>query len=44
MEFEKRKQLILNCGVDVHKFGWVSKVTKATGLSKHQIFKYSKTF
>lgn len=37
MEFEKRKQLILNCGVDVHKFGWVSKVTKATGLSKHQI-------
>lgn len=33
----KRKELILNCGVDLSKFGWVGKVEKATGLSKRII-------
>lgn len=33
----KRKELILNCGVDITKFGWVGKVEKATGLSKRII-------
>lgn len=33
----KRKELILNCGVDITKFGWVGKVEKATGLSKRVI-------
>lgn len=33
----KRKDLILNSGVDMMKFGWVSKMEKVTGLSKHQI-------
>lgn len=36
-EWKNRKNLVLNSGVDLSKFGWVSKVTKATGLSKHQI-------
>ena len=38
-EFEwlKRKDLIINSGVDLEKFGWVDKVVKITGLSKKQI-------
>lgn len=34
---EKRKELILNSGIDLNKFGWVGKVEKVTNLSKHQI-------
>jgi len=33
----ERKEIILNSGVDMMKFGWVGKMEKATGLSKHQI-------
>ena len=33
----ERKELILNCGIDVTKFGWVGKVEKATGLTKRII-------
>lgn len=33
----ERKELILNCGVDLTKFGWVGKVEKATGLTKRII-------
>lgn len=36
-ELEKRKDLILNCGVDLKKFGWVDKVAKEVNLSRHQI-------
>ena len=36
-EWERRKNVILNCGVDITKFGWVGKVEKATGLSKRVI-------
>lgn len=36
-ELEQRKQAILMSGVDINKFGWVSKVSKITNLSKHQI-------
>ena len=36
-EWVKRKELILNCGIDITKFGWVGKVEKATGLSKRII-------
>lgn len=36
-ELKRRKELILNSGVDIMKFGWVGKMEKATGLSKHQI-------
>lgn len=37
VELNRRKELILNSGVDTMKFGWVEKMVKATGLSKHQI-------
>lgn len=33
----ERKNIILNSGIDITKFGWVGKMEKATGLSKHQI-------
>ena len=33
----KRRELILNCGVDLNKFGWVRKVEIATGLTKRVI-------
>lgn len=33
----ERKELILNCGVDVTKFGWVGKVENVTGLTKRVI-------
>jgi hypothetical protein len=36
-ELNRRKELILNSGVDLTKFGWVNKVTEATGLSKKVI-------
>lgn len=38
-EIEHRKQLILNAGVDLSKFGWIEKVSKATGLTRRQIYK-----
>ncbi len=37
VELNRRKELILNSGIDTMKFGWVGKMEKATGLSKHQI-------
>lgn len=36
-EWNNRKSLILNCGVDLMKFGWVSRVVNATGLSKRVV-------
>lgn len=36
-DWEERKNIILNSGIDMMKFGWVEKMVKATGLSKHQI-------
>lgn len=36
-EFMKRRDLILNSNVDLTKFGWVSKVTKVTKLSRRVI-------
>lgn len=36
-ELSRRKELILNSGVDIMKFGWVEKMVKTTGFSKHQI-------
>lgn len=36
-EWNNRKTLILNCGVDLTKFGWVGRVVDATGLSKRII-------
>ena len=38
-EYERRKNLILECGVDIKKFGWVRKVEDITGLTKRQIEK-----
>lgn len=35
--WEHRKFIILNCGVDLMKFGWVGRVVDATGLSKRII-------
>jgi very-short-patch-repair endonuclease len=43
-EYELRKQRIINSGVDLTKFGWVGKVEKITGLSKHQIEKVVQHF
>lgn len=36
-DWEERKNLILNSGIDLLKFGWVSKVEDKTGLSKRKI-------
>lgn len=36
-EWEHRKDMILKCGVDLMKFGWVSRVSSATKLSKRII-------
>lgn len=43
-ELERRKNLILGCGVNLKKFGWVGKVSEKTGLSKRQIEKIVKTY
>lgn len=37
-ELEQRKQSILMSGIDLNKFGWVSKVSDVTGLSRRQIY------
>ena len=37
-DIEHRKQLILNSGVDLTKFGWVSKVSAVTKLTKREIY------
>lgn len=36
-EWIRRKNLILNSGVDLTKFGWVNKVSKITGLNRTTI-------
>lgn len=36
-ELNRRKELILNSGVDLTKFGWQAKVSLSTGLTRHQI-------
>ena len=36
-ELEKRKNLILNCGVNLNKFGCLSELEKKTGLTRRQI-------
>lgn len=38
-EMNIRKEVILNSGVDLSKFGWVEKVSKVTGLTRRQIYK-----
>lgn len=38
-ELNRRKELILNSGVDLTKFGWVGKVIEITGLTQRQIYK-----
>lgn len=38
-ELNRRKELILNSGVDLTKFGWVNRVTEITGLSKRVIYR-----
>ena len=34
----KRAELILSCGIDLHKFGWVNKVAERTGLTRREIY------
>lgn len=36
-EWEKRKNLILNCGVNLNKFGCLGELEKKTGLTRRQI-------
>lgn len=36
--WEERKRLILNSNVDLCKFGWLTKVMKATGLTKKVVY------
>lgn len=43
-EWAERKSKVINSGVDLMKFGWVSKVMKATGLSKRMIYNVVKRF
>ena len=38
-EMLHRKNIIINSGIDLTKFGWVEKVSKVTGLSRRQIYK-----
>lgn len=38
-EMSRRKDAIINSGVDLSKFGWVEKVSKTTGLTRRQIYK-----
>lgn len=38
-ELNRRKELILNSGVDLTKIGWVKRVTELTGLSQRVIYK-----
>lgn len=38
-EMNFRKEVILNSGVDLTKFGWVKKVSKVTSLTRRQIYK-----
>jgi hypothetical protein len=37
LEWSKRKELILNSGIDLQKFGWKTKVQEATGLTRRQV-------
>ena len=37
-ELNRRKDLILNSGIDLTKLGWVNKVAEITGLSKRVIY------
>lgn len=37
-DFKKRADLILSSGVDLTKFGWRTKVSKITGLTRRKIF------
>ena len=43
-EWEKRKNLILNSGVDLTKHGWVKKVSEITGLNRTTIHNVIKHF
>ena len=36
-EWQHRKELIINSGVDLTKYGWKSKVQKETGLTRRQV-------
>ena len=36
-DLEKRKQIILNCGINLMQPGWVNKVSKLTGLNRSTI-------
>ena len=36
--WEDRKQLILESGIDLTKFGWLTKVMKVTKLTKRQVY------
>ena len=42
-ELNRRKNLILNSGIDLTKYGWVNKVSQQTGLSRREI-KYTVDF
>jgi very-short-patch-repair endonuclease len=42
--WEIRRRLILTCGVDLTKHGWISKAIALTGLTKRQIEKTKKHF
>lgn len=38
----ERKEMILNSGVDLKKFGWITKVSKIIGLTPRQIYRIIK--
>lgn len=42
--WEQRKELILNSGVNLMKFGWISEVMKKINLTKGQIYNTIKKF
>jgi len=43
-EWESRKKKILDCGVDLNKFGCISKIEKLTGMHRNTISKTLKHF
>ena len=43
-EWNKRRAIILNSGVDLHSFGWLEQVTRKTGMNRRMIYKTVRKF
>lgn len=43
-EWNERRAIILNSGVDLHSFGWLEQVTRTTGLNRRVIYSTVRKF